>query len=211
MWPRSTDLSTMPVLPSVRVSARRALRRLPAVATFAPARTSPGALMMLLVGSAAAFFLPAALAATNGADAPRVAASAATTRARPPTGDAHAGTVLAAPHAASGVASGARGMRPKPVAKPEKLVDINSASAADLMKLPGIGAAEAERIVAGRPYRTSADLATNNIVPTGVYIALRRSVVALPPGGARKGGATSKVGAARPAGSASGAGRSSAP
>jgi hypothetical protein len=37
-------------------------------------------------------------------------------------------------------------------------VDINSASQAELEKLPGIGAATAKKIIAGRPYATAADL-----------------------------------------------------
>ena len=39
----------------------------------------------------------------------------------------------------------------KPAAK-VKLVDINSASKAELKKLPGINDAEADKIIAGRPY-----------------------------------------------------------
>src|ERR1051325_9795025 len=38
-------------------------------------------------------------------------------------------------------------------------VDINSASQADLEKLPGVGEATAKKIIAGRPYQTVGDLA----------------------------------------------------
>jgi competence protein ComEA len=38
------------------------------------------------------------------------------------------------------------------------LVDLNSASIEDLMTLPGIGEALADRILAARPYTTPADL-----------------------------------------------------
>lgn len=102
-------------------------------------------------------------------------------------------------------------MRAKPVPKPAKLVDINSASTAELMKLPGIGAAEAERIVAGRPYRTSADLATNKVLPTGAYITLRRSIVAMPPGAGTGTASRPKAAGTKPAGSASGVGKSATP
>jgi len=57
-------------------------------------------------------------------------------------------------------------------------VDINSASREELKKLPGIGAAEADRIVAGRPYLSKAHLQTRNIVSPMVYQGLRERVVA---------------------------------
>ena len=41
---------------------------------------------------------------------------------------------------------------------PTSAVDINSASQADLEKVPGIGEATAKKIVAGRPYTSVADL-----------------------------------------------------
>lgn len=59
-----------------------------------------------------------------------------------------------------------------------KLVDINSASRAELSSLPGVDAAQAERIVAGRPYLSKADLAVRNVMPTGVYLSLRHRIVA---------------------------------
>lgn len=50
----------------------------------------------------------------------------------------------------------------KPVAKqiaPAAKIDVNSASQAELEKLPGIGPAMAKKIIAGRPYASAADLA----------------------------------------------------
>jgi len=61
---------------------------------------------------------------------------------------------------------------------PDKLVNINDASRAELKTLPGIGDAEAEKIVAGRPYLSKADLVTKNVLPTGVYLSLRRGIYA---------------------------------
>jgi len=59
---------------------------------------------------------------------------------------------------------------------PIKLVDINSASKAELMKLPGIGATEADKIIAGRPFGTKEWLVTNNIVPGITYQALKHKI-----------------------------------
>lgn len=64
-------------------------------------------------------------------------------------------------------------------ATPVKLVDINSASAKELKMLPGIGDAEAAKIIAGRPYLTKADLVTKNALPTGSYLSIKDRVVAM--------------------------------
>ncbi len=63
--------------------------------------------------------------------------------------------------------------------KPPRLVDINSANKAQLKTLPGVGDAEADKIVGGRPYHTKAELVTRNILPSGVYEGLKRQIVAL--------------------------------
>jgi DNA uptake protein ComE-like DNA-binding protein len=58
------------------------------------------------------------------------------------------------------------------------LVDINSADRATLKTLPGIGDAEAGWIVAGRPYRSKAELVTSKVLRPGVFAALRGAIVA---------------------------------
>lgn len=63
-------------------------------------------------------------------------------------------------------------------AAPAEGVDINSASVAELKTLPGIGEAEAKKIIAGRPYLTKVDLVTKNVLPEGVYVALRDRIIA---------------------------------
>ena len=75
--------------------------------------------------------------------------------------------------------------QPKPAAKKSKPaapkvepVDINSASKEELKKLPGIGDAEADKIIAGRPYLSKAHLQTHNIVSPGIYQAISPLVVA---------------------------------
>ncbi len=70
--------------------------------------------------------------------------------------------------------------RRKAVAK-IKVVNINSATAEQLKKLPGIGDAEAAKIIAGRPYGSKAWLVTNNIISEGLYESLKTLIGAGPP------------------------------
>ena len=58
-------------------------------------------------------------------------------------------------------------------------IDINSASRAALKTLPGIGDAEAQKIIAGRPYLTKTELVSRQVLPAGPYLSLRTRVVAL--------------------------------
>jgi competence protein ComEA len=62
----------------------------------------------------------------------------------------------------------------------QNYVDLNSANRKELMTLPGIGAAEADRIIANRPYLTKTDLVTKSVLPVGPFLSLRRFVVAMP-------------------------------
>lgn len=59
-----------------------------------------------------------------------------------------------------------------------KLVDINSATKAELMKLQGISDADADKIIAGRPYLTKAHLVTHNIISASVYHSLKTKIIA---------------------------------
>jgi len=89
----------------------------------------------------------------------------------------------AAPEAGSKTSAGVKstnsntGSKSKAGAK-IKLVDINSASKQELKTLPGISDAEADKIIAGRPYRTKAHLVTHNILPLGAYENLKKLVIA---------------------------------
>ena len=66
----------------------------------------------------------------------------------------------------------------KKAAAPKKLVDINSARKAELMKLPFIGSEEADRIIAGRPFLTKAHLVTKGYISPGAYEAIKRDIIA---------------------------------
>ena len=58
------------------------------------------------------------------------------------------------------------------------LVDINSASAADLEALKGIGKVHAAEIIKGRPYKGKDDLVSKKIVTEKVYAEIKDKIIA---------------------------------
>jgi len=67
----------------------------------------------------------------------------------------------------------------KSAAKTPK-TDLNAASKEELMKLPGIDDAVADKILAARPFKTRSELMTKNIVTSEQFAKLRTLVAAMP-------------------------------
>jgi len=66
----------------------------------------------------------------------------------------------------------------KAVTAVKEKLDINSATKDQLDALPGIGEAYAQKIIAGRPYRTKRDLVTKKIIPQSLYEKIKDQIIA---------------------------------
>lgn len=61
------------------------------------------------------------------------------------------------------------------------LVDVNTASQKQLMKLPGISEADAGKIIAGRPYGSKTWLVGNNVLPEAKFLSIKDKIIAKQP------------------------------
>jgi len=85
------------------------------------------------------------------------------------------GAVLIAP----ATAAQASGSQAKAKSQPSApLVDLNTATEAELAALPGIGDAYAKKIVEGRPYKAKDELVSRKIVPESTYVKFKDKVIA---------------------------------
>ena len=63
-------------------------------------------------------------------------------------------------------------------AKQADLLDINTATAEQLKALPGIGDAYTEKIIKGRPYQRTDEIAQKKILPRATYEQIKEQIVA---------------------------------
>jgi competence protein ComEA len=61
---------------------------------------------------------------------------------------------------------------------PKEKVDLNSASAEELQKLPGIGEALSKKIVENRPYKRKDELVQKKVIPAPTYDKIKDHVIA---------------------------------
>ena len=64
------------------------------------------------------------------------------------------------------------------IAASKNLLDINTATAAELKALPGMGDAYAQRVIAGRPYTAKNQLTTRGILPAAEYERIKPLIIA---------------------------------
>ncbi|MBC7963736.1 MAG: helix-hairpin-helix domain-containing protein [Steroidobacteraceae bacterium] len=84
-------------------------------------------------------------------------------------------SAAAAKDNAKGTAAGAKS------AAKAKVIDINTATDAEMKAIPGIGDSYAAKIIAGRPYANKAQLKSRNILPGPVYEQVKDLIIAKKP------------------------------
>ena len=94
------------------------------------------------------------------------------TQTTPPTGPATSKTTQPTPTPSAVTTS-----KPSVAPRAEPL-DINSATEAQLMELPGIGKALAAKIIAGRPYANKTQLTSKKILTNAAYAKISGEIIA---------------------------------
>ncbi len=111
--------------------------------------------------------------ATTTAAALVMAASSLSAQAKPAAAPAKANA--AAPAAKAAASAAAAKAAPAAAAK---LIDINSASAADLEGIPGIGKAYSAKIIGGRPYPNKLQLVQKKVLTQALYDKIKDQIIA---------------------------------
>lgn len=148
--------------------------------------------MTTIVAASMALMLSASLVLAQGATGAagatgktRTAAASATTQAKAAAGAAKTAASAAAKGdkvgatAAAKDAKGAAAATAKDAkAAATSQLDLNTASKADLMKLPGVGDAISDKIVKARPFANKAQLVSKNILTKAAYDKVSALVIA---------------------------------
>ncbi|MBB4038764.1 DNA uptake protein ComE-like DNA-binding protein [Microvirga flocculans] len=88
------------------------------------------------------------------------------------------GTTAKPPMTTTAPPAGAARPSPSTTSSTSALLDINTASKDQLDKLPQIGAARAEAIIKGRPYKAKNELVDRKIIPQSAYDAIKDRIIA---------------------------------
>ncbi len=92
------------------------------------------------------------------------------------------GALMASPVLAKQATTPETKAKPQTAAKAStpaaELLDLNTATEAQLEALPGVGPAYAKKIVAGRPYKSKDELVRRKIVPESTYKQFKDKVIA---------------------------------
>lgn len=106
----------------------------------------------------------------------REEAAKAAEKARPALEEAGKKIGEAAHEVAQGARAAAQGAEEGWKRSGHRVLDLNTATEAELMELPGIGRDEARKIIAARPYRMRHELVTKGVVTENEYAKLRERI-----------------------------------